>query len=109
MPDTTQMNLRMNNELMKDLRFISRALGVKSSEWVKVKLAELIVNEKARLLKRIDDRYVSGKISDSRYEELAGHPPTASLVYQRMAAADGARSYIKSVLKKLEETEASKR
>jgi len=49
---TEQFNIRMSKELMRDLELVSKLLKVNKSEFVKVKLAELIREEKRKNEKR---------------------------------------------------------
>jgi len=47
---TEQLNLRIPSELLADLDTISQILKVNKSEWIKIKLGELVYNEKSRLI-----------------------------------------------------------
>jgi hypothetical protein len=47
---TEQLNLRMPKELLEDIDKISVILKVNKSEWIKVKLSEVIMAEKSKLL-----------------------------------------------------------
>ena len=49
---TEQLNLRMPKELLEDLDTISDILKVNKSEWIKIKLGEIVYSEKARLLEQ---------------------------------------------------------
>ena len=46
---TTQLNLRIPKELIVDIEDISKKLNVNKSEWIKIKLGELVYSEKNRL------------------------------------------------------------
>jgi hypothetical protein len=49
---TEQLNLRMPKELLDDLDTISDILKVNKSEWIKIKLGEIVYDEKNRLLEQ---------------------------------------------------------
>ena len=50
---TEQFNIRLSKELAKEIEQVSRLLKVSKSEYVKVRLAEIINEEKRRLAKPI--------------------------------------------------------
>ena len=52
---TTQLNLRIPDELIEDIDKISEILKVNKSEWIKIKLSELVHQEKSKIL----DQYIS--------------------------------------------------
>jgi len=47
---TEQLNLRVPSELLDDLDTISEILKVNKSEWIKIKLGEIVYTEKSKLL-----------------------------------------------------------
>lgn len=49
---TEQLNLRVPSELLLDLDKIAQVLKVNKSEWIKIKLGEIVYNEKSRLLEQ---------------------------------------------------------
>lgn len=49
---TEQLNIRMPVELLEDIDEISKILKVNKSEWIKIKLSEIVFEEKNRLKKR---------------------------------------------------------
>jgi metal-responsive CopG/Arc/MetJ family transcriptional regulator len=46
---TEQLNLRMPKELLEDIDTIAKILRVNKSEWIKIKLSEIVYEEKKRL------------------------------------------------------------
>ena len=48
---TEQFNIRLSRELAKDIALVSKLLKISKSEYVKVRLAELLREEKKRLTK----------------------------------------------------------
>jgi hypothetical protein len=98
---TTQVNIRLNKTLLSDLDLISRILGVSRSEWIKVKFAETVLNEKEKLLSKVDDSFMAERIDEHKYKELTGYPPSNQLVLKCMGAKDAAKNYIKDLLKKV--------
>ena len=67
---TEQLNLRVPKELLEDLDSISSILNVNRSEWIKIKLGELVYSEKTRLIeqyaelkgKGVADKKIIGKL-----------------------------------------------
>lgn len=46
---TEQLNLRIPVELIQDIEEISKILKVNKSEWIKIKLSEIVFEEKNRI------------------------------------------------------------
>tara|TARA_Y100000296_G_C4979752_1_gene160000 strand:- start:106 stop:333 length:228 start_codon:yes stop_codon:yes gene_type:complete len=51
--ETEQFNIRLPKDLLNDLGLISEILHVSKTEFIKVKLSELVYNERQKLLKDI--------------------------------------------------------
>jgi hypothetical protein len=67
---TEQLNLRIPKELIEDLDKIASILRVNKSEWIKIKLGEIVYEEKSRLLQRYADMKDKGIISDKELKEI---------------------------------------
>ena len=67
---TEQLNLRIPTELLEDLDKIASILKVNKSEWIKIKLSEIVYEEKARLLQRYSELKDKGIISEKEFQEL---------------------------------------
>jgi metal-responsive CopG/Arc/MetJ family transcriptional regulator len=67
---TEQLNLRIPKELIEDLDKIASILKVNKSEWIKIKLGELVYEEKSRLLQRYGELKDKGMINEKEYKEL---------------------------------------
>ena len=70
--ETEQFNIRIPSELVYDLEVISKLLKVNKSEWVKLKLAEDVMEEKNRLLMELSTLYVNGIVSKEEIKKLLG-------------------------------------
>jgi hypothetical protein len=99
--ETIQVNLRLPKRLVYDLEFISQHLNVNKSEWLKVKIAEMISQERFKIIENFDERYVKGYISDKEYKEETGINPTETLkegrrLNEKIKSNDikGARNYL---------------
>lgn len=104
--ETTQVNLRLPKRLVYDLEFISQHLNVNKSEWLKVKIAEMISNERIKILEEFDNRYIKGFISEKQYKEEIGMVPSESLkenrkffLKQKSNDVTGARNYLNLMMK----------
>jgi len=67
---TEQLNLRIPKELVEDLDKIASILKVSKSEWIKIKLGELVYEEKSRLLQKYSELKDKGVISEKEFKEL---------------------------------------
>jgi len=67
---TEQLNLRIPKELIEDLDKIASILKVNKSEWIKIKLGELVYEEKSRLLQKYAELKDKGMLNDKEYREL---------------------------------------
>jgi hypothetical protein len=67
---TEQLNLRIPKELIADLDKIASILKVNKSEWVKIKLGELVYEEKSRLLQKYSELKDKGVINEKELKEL---------------------------------------
>jgi len=67
---TEQMNIRIPKELLEDLEKISSILKVNKSEWIKIKLGELVYEEKSKLIKKYIELKEKGMISESELKKL---------------------------------------
>jgi metal-responsive CopG/Arc/MetJ family transcriptional regulator len=67
---TEQLNLRIPKELIEDLDKIASILKVNKSEWIKIKLGELVYEEKSRLLQKYSELKDKGMLNDKEYKEL---------------------------------------
>ena len=69
---TEQFNIRLPTGLVNDLEIVSKLLKINKSEWVKLKLAENIMEEKNRLLMELANLYTSNVISREEIRKLLG-------------------------------------
>jgi len=83
MADTAQLNLRLSKDLLADLNLISEHLHVGKTEWLKVKIAEVISKERAIVLFEIDERYVKGSLDDREYQNITGMVPSSAMKEKR--------------------------
>jgi len=45
---TEQLNIRMPKELIEDIEYISKILKVNKSEWIKIRISEIVYQEKQK-------------------------------------------------------------
>ncbi len=67
---TEQLNLRIPKELIADLDKIASILRVNKSEWIKIKLGEIVYEEKSRLLQKYSELKDKGVINEKELREL---------------------------------------
>ncbi|MBL7147825.1 MAG: hypothetical protein ISS82_03295 [Nanoarchaeota archaeon] len=101
---TEQFNIRLPTDLVSDLEVISKLLKVNKSEWVKLKLAEDVMEEKNRLLMELSNLYVKGLIDKKGIQFLVGKKTAEQMEFIKKTAVESARmgsEHGKKVRKKL--------
>jgi len=67
---TEQLNLRMPKALLDDIDTIARILKTNKSEWIKIKLGELVYEEKSRLINHYIELNKKGMLEKKEIEKL---------------------------------------
>jgi hypothetical protein len=67
---TEQLNLRIPKELLEDLEQISKILKVNKSEWIKIKIGEIIHNEKSKIIEQLIALKEKGLIDKKEIDKL---------------------------------------
>jgi len=67
---TEQLNLRMPKDLMADLEKVCSIIKVNKSEWIKIKLGELVYEEKSKLIQKYADLKEKGMINQKELNDL---------------------------------------
>lgn len=69
---TTQVNIRLDDDLLKDIDAISRVMHISRTEYIKLKLAKALQDDTLNMTEAIVLEYAKGRISDKELEELLG-------------------------------------
>ena len=69
---TQQFNIRLDKNLIYDMELICKILNVDRNAWIKTKLAEMIYEEKIKMISWIESEFLRGKISEKEYEKKLG-------------------------------------
>lgn len=69
---STQVNVRLDEHLLKEVDAITRVLHVSRSEWLRNKIAHAVKEETLNLREAIALEYAKGHISDEELKELLG-------------------------------------
>jgi len=69
--ETAQFNVRLPRELLDDLSAISSILRVHKAEWLKGRIADIVMAEKLKLLEDASRLRNAGAISDDEFKSLA--------------------------------------
>jgi hypothetical protein len=67
---TEQLNLRMPKDLMVDLEKVCSIIKVNKSEWIKIKLGELVYEEKSKLIQKYAELKEKGMINQKELNNL---------------------------------------
>lgn len=70
--ETEQFNVRMPSELVKDLTLISKVKKVSQSDWIKLKLAEEVYEQKQALLHDLLELYAKGDLKQEQMQGILG-------------------------------------
>jgi len=102
MEETTQLNLRFSKALIYDMEFIASKLKISRNDWLKVKISELISQEKLKIMETIEDRFIAGKISEEEFSKTMGFKPTEDMKKLRDKVRLSAKTYLQDIAKKIE-------
>jgi len=94
-----KIQIRLPDCIQDDLDFICSRFGISTEEWIKVKLATMIIRNKENILKKYGDDYLSGKLDEKEYAKLSGQAPSKKLAYEKMSFELSAKKYLKQALK----------
>jgi len=67
---TEQFNIRLPTTLVKDLDILSKILQVNKSEFVKVKIAEIVSKEKSKLISELESLHKKGIITKPELKKI---------------------------------------
>jgi metal-responsive CopG/Arc/MetJ family transcriptional regulator len=102
--ENEQLNIRISQELLRDLEIIAKLLKVNRSEWIKTRLAEKVSEEKNRLLIELSTLYSKGMVSKNDVESLVGRNIADEMEFIKKKAVESirkGREYGRRVRKKI--------
>ena len=67
---TEQFNVRLPTTLVRDLDILSKLLQVNKSEFVKVKIAEIVNKEKSKLISELESLHKKGIITKPELKKI---------------------------------------
>ena len=69
---TTQVNIKLNDNLLREIDAIAKVLHLSRSEWLRNKIAHAVKEEALFLKEAIALEYARGHITEEELEELLG-------------------------------------
>ena len=69
---STQVNIRLDEDLLEDIDALARVMHVSRSEYIKFKLARALQEDTLNMTDAIILEYVKGRISDKELNDLLG-------------------------------------
>ena len=96
MKDTEQFNIRLPKALLYDLEFISQRLKLNRNDWLRTKIAKLILQEKQDILEVYEQRYAHGFLSDEEFKNFTGISPTDGIKQLREDISKNRKIYSKN-------------
>ncbi|MCP3682881.1 MAG: hypothetical protein GY861_09345 [bacterium] len=105
----TEIKLRISDEQMQNLEFISRFYSQSWKRWLCAKMAKVIADERKTIELDIEYMFISNEISEKKYRDLLGIKPSSVLALKKFSAFDGARNAIRDALVSVSRDEKEKR
>ncbi len=108
MEETTQFNIRLPKALLYDMEYIAQNLKISRNDWLKFKIAELVSNEKLKLMENIERQFIRGTITELEFKEKAGFSPTKEMLDLKRTYTAAARKgtlaaekYVRDIVKEI--------
>ncbi len=79
MKNTEQFNIRISKSLIFDLEFISQHIKINRNDWLRTKIAELILKEKREILEEYEKKYITGYLTENEFKKHTGIFPTEGM------------------------------
>jgi len=67
-----QVNVRLDNDLLKEIDALAKVLHVSRTEWLRMKIAKALQEDTLNLTEAIALEYAKGRITDEELTELLG-------------------------------------
>jgi len=100
--DTEQLNFRINKELLIEIEDIARILKVSKTEWIKIKLAEIVLREHCRIAQNTENEYLLGRINEQQYEQTLGFKIPKELIKNKKKLRKIGKNTLQSLNKKIQ-------
>lgn len=68
---------------MDDVKFIAKVLKISETDWLKYKLTVLIIQDKQRIMEKLEKKYIKGLITDNEFFTLTKLYPSKLLREER--------------------------
>jgi len=105
MEETTQFNIRLAKSLLYDMEYVAQHYKISRTDWMKYRIANLVKEEKARIINDFERRFIGGMISEEEFKKETGINPTDEMKELRARVSETPRKYILSILKDIEKRE----
>lgn len=69
---STQVNVRLDEILLKEIDTLTKVLHISRTEWLRVKIARAVKEDTLNLKEAIAMEYAKGRITDEELKELIG-------------------------------------
>ncbi len=83
MEKTIQFNIRLDKKLVYDMEYIADYYRVQRNDWLKVKIAEMIAEEKLKIMETIEERFIQGRLTEIEFKEKMGFKPNKEMLELR--------------------------
>jgi hypothetical protein len=79
MEKTTQFNIRLPKTMVYDMEYIAEHLNISRNDWLKFKIAEMVLKEKLKIMNSFEERFVKGLISKDEFRKHMGFNPSPEI------------------------------
>jgi len=106
--ETTQFNIRLAKSLLYDMEYVAQHYKISRTDWLKYRIANLVREEKARIISDFERIFIGGMISEEEFKKQTGINPTEEMKKLRANVSQTPRKYIMSILKDIKKRENDK-
>ena len=108
MEETTQFNIRLAKALLYDMEYVAQHYKISRTDWMKYRIANLVKQEKARIIDDFERRYIGGMTTEEEFKKQTGINPTDEMKELRSRVSETPRKYIQSILEEIKKRENAK-
>ena len=110
MEKTTKWDIDLPKRFIYDIEFITRYIKISGKEWLKSRIIMAISREKAMIIKKAEEMFISGKINDCQFKKITGFKPSEELKQLKKDESNlakmgklSAKRYLQDIAKRLKQ------
>jgi len=87
------------------MEYVAQHYKISRTDWLKYRIANIVREEKAKIINDFERRYIGGMISQEEFKKQTAINPTKEMKALRSKVSQTPRKYIMSILKDIEKRE----